>query len=656
MGDIQYLESDYGIREGESIKDNQFFSKINIIDIASYGENMSIVKSDIKRKIEEISIGKCILPNTKYSITVDSKSQIEIEEIKSNWGDNIDIVRVKLHKKLLDEGLKYCQEMDYEGYKVCIIPEQIAQYESADFLLMLKSISTWCPLAIYIYDNLGLLKQEYLQHFIELINKELSLDIALGLCLTNSEEHFNLVRQCIVTNHSRNYILDGSCLGEAEKKNLLNLTRIWNFVSGLESGKEKIQQYNLFVKEMYEKYCIYCRLEDYISACNQCDPMYAYYYVNERKVAIYELDSILKRISDEDKYSYIREKANTYLKSYRGEYWGKKLGVILVTANREKAIQYYLDKVAEMFQDRAIDLIIYDSSTDEGTKNVVQKYIFEGYSHVHYDFYDGEFDGISIDEKVICAYKKYAKEYEYLWISRDGIIINIEQIINDLGALLNKNMDLIVVDDSYRDIHFIGTKYYDDIRIFFKERCMQMTVLGATIIKSKLIQEIIIAEPLDKIKNYGMWQPIAFFNYLSDKKVNLASYVGALFLPNLEASQSSFWTKRLLWQWGERWYTMISELPEIYMPFKEYVLKDEMIDFHPFSVRFIAKCRENNGLTLRQIRKYQKYIPYVCETSIWKFYILALVPKFLIKYVVDRPNSLFYDVSRKLYKFCLVDR
>ena len=36
---------------------------------------------------------------------------------------------------------------------------------------------------------------------------------------------------------------------------------------------------------------------------------------------------------------------------------------------------------------------------------------------------------MSIDEKVISAYTTYSDKYEYVWVTRDGLLINLNNVI-----------------------------------------------------------------------------------------------------------------------------------------------------------------------------------------------------------------------------------
>lgn len=213
------------------------------------------------------------------------------------------------------------------------------------------------------------------------------------------------------------------------------------------------------------------------------------------------------------------------------------------------------------------------------------------------------------------------------------------------------NKDIIVVNAPYRDYKGIGDRAYDEPVTLFKEQCMQMTVLGATIIKSTLIMKVIEKIPLQKRKNYGMWQPIAFFEYFADKKIKAVSVVDDIWIGNPCAVSKSFWTTTTT-QWIELWTEMIKELPNCYDKYKKEVLKVQMSDFHPFYVINLLRIRAYGGLTFKDVCKYQKQIPLVTDTSVTKFFLVSCLPKRIAYYISKNENSLLTKFIKGLY--CII--
>lgn len=309
----------------------------------------------------------------------------------------------------------------------------------------------------------------------------------------------------------------------------------------------------------------------------------------------------------------------------------KQLGIVIITANRADTVRVFLEKILEPSCKLGIDVIVFDSSLNEDTKQICEDFNKKGFRHIIYKRYNGSTDILSIDNKVIDAYELYCKSYEYLWLTRDGLAINLNNVYEGISEKLRQKFDLIILDELSRDYKKHGNKIYTDCQKLFLEQCHQMTILGSTILKSDHIQAMIKEVPLDKEKKYGIWQPMAYLTYFAKHKFKAASWVGMLWLPNEAASPSSFWHKRVFWQWGERWYKSISALPNVYDKYKPKIMKFKLVDCRPFSFEFLLKIRQAGSLDISTIKKYKEYLPYVCNTPLWKFYIIALTPIWLIK-------------------------
>lgn len=281
----------------------------------------------------------------------------------------------------------------------------------------------------------------------------------------------------------------------------------------------------------------------------------------------------------------------------------------------------------------------------------MKNFQIDGYINIKYVRWEGAFDGFSLDSKVIDAYKMFAKYYDYIWMIRDGLIVVPDNIDREIRNHIDSKKDIIVLNTPWRDIKKIGNKDYLSSVELFRDQCMQMIILGASIIKSSLIIDIIKKVPLVKHKNYGMWQPVAFFEYFSGKSINAVSIVADVFTYNPGAPNGSFWQKNTIKLWVELWSEMIINLPDCYSEFKKSVLKVGMSDFHPFYVSSLISIRANGGLYFSDIRKLKDKIPLVTDTHIYKFYMVSLIPIWLARYISRNNNGIVKGLKGVYYLF-----
>lgn len=327
----------------------------------------------------------------------------------------------------------------------------------------------------------------------------------------------------------------------------------------------------------------------------------------------------------------------------------KNLAIIIPTSNRYTSIATWLAESLKGFDLLGIDVIIFDSSTNIATEAIAQHYLALGYRNLIYDRWNGQYDGFSIDNKVIDAYKKYAESYEYLWMFRDGLLIFPESVAGYVLPLLDRKIDFVVVNIPVRDEKGIGNRTYTDPVSLFSDQCVQMTILGATIFRTDYIMEIINTIPLEKGRNYGLYQPIAIFEYIEKHQFCASSVVKNIFTFNPGAPTGSFWNKRLMLQWCDYWIKNIDNLGNIYNAQKKEILKIEMYDFHPFSPLSLIGVRSQGGFGLRDVISRRKKLARVTRTNIIVIALISIIPKGVANRMLMKQDSVLFKVIRSVY-------
>ncbi len=193
---------------------------------------------------------------------------------------------------------------------------------------------------------------------------------------------------------------------------------------------------------------------------------------------------------------------------------------------------------------------------------------------------------------------------------------------------------------------------YTDARSLFLHCCQHMTILGTVIVSSKFIRRVIDAIPVDKEKNLGMWQPVAIFDYIADKPFTAHLLIGDIFWDNAYATATSFWNKngKALWQWGQRWYEMITALPSVYEDAKEEVLRVEFFDFHPFRRKELIIMRMSDSLSFNKVRKYEQFLKFTSTVPLAEIYAVSIVPKFICRLLVNQPNTFMSRALKGFFK------
>lgn len=644
MKNIKVL--DCTLRDGGYINDWNF-GKNAILDIKEELEksNTEIIELGFIRdedKNEDRSIFTSIdevkkliknkLPNREYAIMTEVSNPYPLEKLEPYSEGAPEIIRVIVWKRMLKEGYEYCKGIVEKGYKLCVQPARVSQYSDEEFVEMLNLFSSLNPMAIYVVDSWGTMYKDELLHYLKLADENLKPEIAVGYHGHNNlMQAFEVACAFCEQNLARDLIIDASVYGIGRGAGNLNIELFAKWANEKLEKNYKIEPlikiYDKYIKKIYndcEKWGF--SIPYLITAKHNSNPNFAS-YLEKKGLSCEEIGKSISAIPAQERIIFNPEIAKQYANT---KIYDNKLAIVVPTKNRANSIIGFLNDYVIDYYNNNIDVIIYDSSDNDKIEKIVNKYN-EKYSNIKYKRYEDDVKSKSIDKKYISIIEKYADQYKYLWITRDGLAINISEILPQINKYLDNNYEVIVLDIMERDLNKIGQKEYDCITELFQDCLFQMSVLGATIVRSDVLKNVIEQIPLDDEKNYGMYWPIAYFDCYANTEIKAIKLILTLWRSNYCVTGGSFWHKNFLWQFGERWYKSIMLLPEIYNPYKPNALKFKLSDCEPFSLLFILKVKKHNHLSILEFFKYKTYIKEVCDISLWQIFLIFCLPYFILR-------------------------
>lgn len=601
-------------------------------------------------------------PGVQYAVMCEVVNPLPLELLEPCDKDSADIIRVIVWKTkhdkdgrvvdALEEGFRYCKGIVEKGYKLCVQPARVDQYSDEEFIAMVRRFATLNPMAIYVVDSWGTQNPEELLHYMHLADENMDRSITLGYHgHNNMMQALSAAQAMIKEKFSRDIMIDASVYGIGRGAGNLNLEIIAKYLNEHYGKAYEIMPmldfYDKYIAAIYRQEAWGYSTPYYLTAKENCNPAYARFY---RDLPPSQMSDILRSLSEKDRIIFKESNAKKYLSEYRKK--KTRLAIVIPTANRHQAIDNWLYSSAARLQYRCIDVIIFDSSDDERTKNVTMNFQIDGFDNVKYERYDGIYDGFSLDHKVMNAYSRFSEQYEYIWACRDGLIVDADIVAREVFPELEKHSDFIVVNPEWRCEKKLGKKSYRDCGELFQEQCMQMTVLGATIIRSDTIAKILDAIPLQEGKNYGLWQPIAFFEYIADHEFYAVSMETNVWYYNSSGAPKSHWKNATMRQWCCEWYRIILGLPSCYDSYKKEVLKVHMFDFHPFCARELLKIRAGGGMSLVEVIKNSVQMSAVCDTPMWVIRVISLLPKSVARFLSVHIDGKLSKIIRGVY--CII--
>lgn len=554
------------------------------------------------------------------------------------------LVCVRFTKRNIKRALQYCADLKNAGIQMMIDPLFCDDYSVEEFNALVKTFLKYAPSVFFVDDSRGALGLNELAPFFSVVNS-LAQTAVVGFRSNINAE--NMVKKLLSSTGDTQYLIASSICGIGKYMNMCRTEKLVCLLQNQDAFRYDFMMvamlYDFYLKHYVKGTGIY----SVVSVLKQSsrEAKYMEYYCSQG-LQNWEIYLCYKEIGVKN---YSIQYAESVLKSVRREYWQKKMCIIVPTCNRPETIEYWLEHSGKRLYHYGITLVIYDSSSDDKTRWIAKQYIKQGYRNIRYVRYDGYYDGRSLDHKLIEAYKEFADQYEYIWICRDGIVIEWDYIHGKLKQLIDEDNELIVVDSDWRDIWGTGKREYHNAGKLFADQCIRMVTLGTMIVRNDFIMQVINDIEIDD-SNYSLWQVIAVFQYYENHPVHAACYTGNVFAYNPCGTISSFWNSngKALWQWAERWYTVIESLPAMYDKYKADVYHIDMVDFHPFSLHTLMLIKSNNGLRIRDVNHYKKYFKYVHDRPIWQYYAIAMlpIPHKALKRAIMQKKGILYRVMK----------
>ncbi len=586
-----------------------------------------------------------------YAALLDSQVPI-LEGLAYRSIETVDVIKISITAKNKEQNFINCKRIQEKGYLLCTLVEEAGHYSPEELQSLLHEIALLQPWGCYIMDNSGILDTTSLNVIQSLFEKELPKTTIIGFHPRNNLGiAVELAEKFIENARTHQPCLDTSALG------------IGKGAQGLSSYETAKMVYNKhmfryalpFLEQLnvlFDKYVEPLKKADvsigyYSCAAARCSYLYTEYFYF-LGIDCTEHGDICKELSKEEAFNFDKRVANRAIMKFRR----KKLNLLIVvfpSDNGSRTIDALLFNASKELLAYGIDVLIYDSSTDDRIYAVTRNFQLDGYDNIKYKRHPENSGGTSIDEKVVAAISENLA-YDYIWCMRDECIPTISNFYDDLLKAVVAKVDYIVVDAEYRNSGRFCYKEYSDCTTFFIENVQRTNILGRYIFRSNALARLLRNYPISK-NTHNFWITISPLYDMSVSFTKAVLIIGKVFVYNGAASKWCFCYRNTIYIWAECWYNAISALPDIYEPYKKRVLKIDTVDFHPFHLNTMLALRASGEFNSRVYRQYKELLSIVSETVHWKFRCAALIPKVIARLLVRINEVALYKPERKMSKF-----
>lgn len=219
------------------------------------------------------------LGNKSLSVMVEIGYGYPVTKFPQKNDTIIDLVRIVVWKRHINQGLEYCKKLKDLGYDVAIQATRTDQYTPDEFVDLIEKCNQFAPKAVYIVDTFGLFTKSMLLEYAGIADNLLQPDIRIGYhAHNNMQQAFSNTIALIDAPYNHNLIIDASIMGMGRGAGNLPLELIEDYLN-----KEFGLKYNIsplysvaesILKPIYEGNPWGYSIPYHLSAYYGCNPNY----------------------------------------------------------------------------------------------------------------------------------------------------------------------------------------------------------------------------------------------------------------------------------------------------------------------------------------------------------------------------------------------
>ncbi len=296
------------------------FVELGFLRDVIYNENYAIFSS-----IEQISklIGDKPT-NVSFAVMSEAVNALPTSKIRKRTDNTVDVIRVIVWKRLLDEGFKYCSEIVDKGYDLCVQPNRTDQYSMEEFQKTIERFNSLNPIGFYVVDSFGVMNKDNVLEYAKIADKTLKPNIALGYHGHNNMLQASIAAEAFLgMGFDRNIMIDGSIFGIGRGAGNLNLELFIKFLNENHGKSYDVNKilliYDKYIKNIYEKTPWGYSMPFYLTALYRCNPQYAEYYSTELGMSSMEISTLLPLLDEIESVIFSKDTAIKYYENRKRE-------------------------------------------------------------------------------------------------------------------------------------------------------------------------------------------------------------------------------------------------------------------------------------------------------------------------------------------------
>lgn len=322
MGEIKLL--DCTLRDGGYVNDWEFGHN-NLVSIFEriVGAGVDIIEVGFLDDRRPFDMNRSIMPGSadveKIYGNLDRKQALVvgmidygtcgIDHIQPCKDSYLDGIRVIFKKHIRWQAIDFCRQLKELGYKVFVQLVSITSYEDEELMDLIGLANDLEPYAVSMVDTYGLMHQENLMHYYQLLNQHLKPTIGVGY---HSHNNFQMAyANCIeMLSHEteRMVLVDGTIYGMGKSAGNAPIELLAMHLNDRYGKNYDISQMleavDANVMPIYKMTPWGYNMFYFIAASNDCHPNYVSYLMDKRTLSVKSINEILSKLEGEKQLMY----------------------------------------------------------------------------------------------------------------------------------------------------------------------------------------------------------------------------------------------------------------------------------------------------------------------------------------------------------------
>ncbi len=324
MGDVKLL--DCTLRDGGYVNDWKF-NHNNIVSIFErvVDAGTDVIEIGFLDERRPFDMDRTIMPDTdcvqKIFGELDRKgtqvfgmidygtcSLDNISPCRESWLDGI---RVIFKKHLRRDALAFCHKLKQLGYCVFAQLVSVTSYSDEEMLDLIRLANEAGPDAVSMVDTYGLMHQNNLMHYFNLLNAGLKSSMMIGY---HGHNNFQMgYANCIAMLQQsagvhRTLLVDGSLYGMGKSAGNAPIELVAMYMNRMMGKHYHISQYleaiDANIMQFYSPATWGYNMFYYIAGFNDCHPSYVKQLMNKRTLSVKQINELLSSLEGEKKLLY----------------------------------------------------------------------------------------------------------------------------------------------------------------------------------------------------------------------------------------------------------------------------------------------------------------------------------------------------------------